>query len=73
MSDYLKLPEVARELDVSEKTARRYIKSGALPSVFIGGAYRVDPADLATFVEDRRIRPAEAVDAAPLVGASPSK
>ena len=51
VSSYLKLPDVALRLGVSEKTARRYIKSGALPSIFVGNAYRVHPNELATFVE----------------------
>jgi excisionase family DNA binding protein len=51
MSSYLKLPEVAQRLGVSEKTARRYIKSGTLPSIFVGNAYRVHPNDLDAFVE----------------------
>jgi excisionase family DNA binding protein len=54
---YLKLPEVARRLDVSEKTARRYIKSGALASVFIGGAYRVSEEDLEAFLQDAKVTP----------------
>jgi excisionase family DNA binding protein len=57
VAEYLKLPEVARRLDVSEKTARRYVKSGALPSVFLGGAYRVSEADLAEFLESARVQP----------------
>jgi excisionase family DNA binding protein len=51
VSSYLKLPEVAQRLGVSEKTARRYIKSGTLPSIFVGNAYRVHPNDLDGFVE----------------------
>jgi excisionase family DNA binding protein len=54
MSSYLKLPEVAHRLGVSEKTARRYIKSGDLPSVFIGNSYRVEPNALTEFVERSR-------------------
>ena len=57
MSEYLKLPEVAQRLGVSEKTARRYVKQGALPSVFVGGAYRVTPEDVAAFLENARVPP----------------
>ncbi len=64
MAEYLKLPEVARRLDVSEKTARRYVKSGTLPSVFVGGAYRVSEADLQKFLEGARVEPGKA-DAPP--------
>jgi excisionase family DNA binding protein len=57
VAEYLKLPEVARRLDISEKTARRYIKSGELPSVLIGGAFRVTEKDLQEFVRAREVHP----------------
>jgi excisionase family DNA binding protein len=57
MDEYVKIPEVSRRLDVSEKTARRYVKSGALPSTFMGGAYRVSEADLEKFMEGARVAP----------------
>jgi excisionase family DNA binding protein len=64
VAEYLKLPEVARRLDVSEKTARRYVRSGELPSVFIGGAYRVSESDLAEFLERAKVDPGK-VEAPP--------
>jgi excisionase family DNA binding protein len=60
VADYVKLPEVARRLDVSEKTARRMVKSGKLPAVFIGGAYRVSEEDLAVYLESARVDPGKA-------------
>jgi excisionase family DNA binding protein len=57
VADYLKIPELARRLDVSEKTARRYVKAGTLPSTFIGGAYRVTEDDLEEFFRAREVRP----------------
>ncbi|MDP9474800.1 MAG: helix-turn-helix domain-containing protein [Actinomycetota bacterium] len=57
MADWLKLPEVARRIGVSEKTARRYVKSGALPSVFVGGAYRVTEEALEGFLRDAKVTP----------------
>jgi excisionase family DNA binding protein len=57
MAEYIKLQEVARRLGVSEKTARRYVKSGELPSRFIGNSYRVDEADLERFLESARVEP----------------
>jgi excisionase family DNA binding protein len=57
VAEQLKLPEVARRLGVSEKTARRYIRSGTLPSMFIGGAYRVEEADLEAFLQGARVSP----------------
>jgi excisionase family DNA binding protein len=53
VADYIKLPEAARRLGVSEKTARRMVKSGKLPAEFIGGAYRVSEEDLAEHLELR--------------------
>jgi excisionase family DNA binding protein len=60
VADYVKIPELARRLDVSEKTARRYVQSGKLPSVFVGGAYRVSEADLTRFLEGARVEPGKA-------------
>jgi excisionase family DNA binding protein len=60
VADYLKLPEVARRLDVSEKTARRMVKSGSLPAVFIGGAYRISEEALAEFLENAKVEPGKA-------------
>jgi excisionase family DNA binding protein len=60
VADYIKLPEVARRLDVSEKTARRMVKAGKLPAVFIGGAYRVSEEDLAGFLESSKVDPGKA-------------
>jgi excisionase family DNA binding protein len=60
LTDYLKIPEVARRLDVSEPTVRRMVKGGKLPSVFIGGAYRVSEEDLATYLESAKVQPGKA-------------
>jgi excisionase family DNA binding protein len=57
MGDYMKIPELARRLDVSEKTARRMVKDGKLPSTFIGGAYRVTEQDLAAYLEGAKVVP----------------
>ncbi len=69
MADYLKIPELARRLDVSEPTARRMVKGGKLPSVFVGGAYRVSEEDLAAYLEDAKVRIG---DPSPKVVAPPS-
>ncbi len=61
MADYLKLPELARRLDISEQTARRMVKDGRIPSVFVGGAYRVEKGDLRNYLMAARVR----VDASP--------
>ena len=57
MAEQLKLLEVAKRLGVSEKTARRYVKSGAIPSVFVGGAYRVSEEDLEAFLQGAKVTP----------------
>lgn len=54
MDNGLKLSEVAHRLGISERTARRYVRSGELPSVYYGAAYRVSEEALEAFVESRR-------------------
>ncbi len=61
----LKIVEVGRELGLSEPTVRRYLKTGKIPSVFIGGRYRVRRSDLEEFVRRSEVRPVGAQ--APLV------
>lgn len=61
MAEYLKLTEVARRLDVSEKTARRYVKAGVLPSVFVGNAYRVSEPDLEEFLRGAKVEAGKAL------------
>jgi excisionase family DNA binding protein len=65
VAEQLKLPEVARRLGVSEKTARRYVKSGALPSIFVGGAYRVSEEDLEGFLQGAKVTPSGGSPKAP--------
>jgi excisionase family DNA binding protein len=60
VSDYLKIPELADRLDISEKTARNYVKSGVIPSAFVGGAYRVSEEDLAEYLRQAEVRPGKA-------------
>ena len=72
MAEYLKIPEVARRLDISEKTARRYIKSGVLPSTFIGGAYRVTEEDLEEFLHRAEVKPEDASPKAPAPSPEPT-
>jgi excisionase family DNA binding protein len=65
-AEYVKIPELAHRLDVSEKTARRYVKEGKLPSVFIGGAFRVSEEDLKEFLEGAKVDPGIAQAPLPL-------
>jgi excisionase family DNA binding protein len=57
MGELLKLPEVAERLGVSEKTVRRYVKAGVLPSVFIGNSYRITEVDIEEFLRISRVGP----------------
>ncbi len=57
MSDELTIIDVARDLEVNEKTVRRWIKSGELRATKdILGRYRIAKADLDSFVRRRRER-----------------
>jgi excisionase family DNA binding protein len=60
VAEYLKLPEVAQRLDLSEKTVRRYVKAGVLPSVFIGNSYRVREEDLQEYLRRAKVEPGKA-------------
>ena len=51
----LTIKQVTRELDVDDKTVRRWIKSGQLKAKRdIVGRYTISRADLNSFVEQRR-------------------
>jgi len=51
---FLTVDNVAMRLQVSGKTVRRWIASGALPAYDLGGQYRISEADLAAFMAARR-------------------
>jgi excisionase family DNA binding protein len=55
VANLLKLTEVAQRLDVSEKTVRRYVKRGVLPSIFVGNAYRVSEEDVVEYLRLARV------------------
>jgi excisionase family DNA binding protein len=60
VAEYLKIPEVADLLELSEQTIRRRVKSGDIPSVFVGGVYRIPRTELKEYLEQVRVRPGEA-------------
>ncbi|HET9152653.1 MAG TPA: helix-turn-helix domain-containing protein [Solirubrobacterales bacterium] len=45
---------LAAYLAVSDRTVRNWIRRGELPSYKLGASRRIDPADVAAFLEERR-------------------
>lgn len=45
---------LAAYLAVSDRTVRNWIRRGELPSYKLGASRRIDPADVAAFLEQRR-------------------
>lgn len=45
---------LATYLSVSDRTVRNWIRRGELPSYKLGASRRIDPADVAVFLEQRR-------------------
>jgi len=60
VAEHLKIPEVAQLLGLSEKTIRRRVKSGEMPSVLVGGTYLISKTDLAEYLRHARVRPGKA-------------
>lgn len=56
-AQYLTVRDVARRLNVSERTVRHYCQTGKLRSVHIGALVRIDPADLEAFIRQCRESP----------------
>ncbi len=53
LDNTLSIRQAAVSAGVTEKTIRRWIQSGRLRAVKLGGQYQIAPADLATAQEDR--------------------
>jgi excisionase family DNA binding protein len=51
---FFTINDIAQSLDVSTRTVRRLIKTGALAAHHIGGTVRVSEADFAAFLATRR-------------------
>jgi excisionase family DNA binding protein len=49
----LDLQTAADEIGVHYQTAYRWVRNGRLPATIVDGRYRIDPGDLAAFVERR--------------------
>jgi excisionase family DNA binding protein len=54
---WLKVADVARELDVTEECVRNWIRQGELPASNFGH-YRIRPEDFRAFIEGRSTRKA---------------
>jgi excisionase family DNA binding protein len=61
VSELLGLREVADELGMAEGTVRRYVKTGRLPSLFVGNRYKVRRAEVEKFLRQAEVRPGENV------------
>lgn len=54
---YLTVADVAKQLQISEDTVRRWIKSGKLPALKIGKEWRIDPEELKSLLAQFRKQP----------------
>jgi excisionase family DNA binding protein len=53
--NWLTTDEIAKDLKVNVNTVRRWIQSGELPAVDVGGEYRISRKDYDDFLQRRRI------------------
>lgn len=51
---FLKIKDIAATLRVTERTVRRWIASGELPTYRFGGSLRISPQDFEAFVRASR-------------------
>jgi excisionase family DNA binding protein len=55
VSSYLTINQSAEQLNVAYNTIRNAILAGKLPAYKIMGTYRIDPDDLAAYIESCRV------------------
>ena len=53
--DWLTTVEIAKDLKVSVKTVRKWINSGELAAIDVGGEYRIYREDYEDFINRRKI------------------
>ncbi len=53
---FLSLEDVAKRLQVSDRTVRRWVKDGKLAAYKPGREWRIRPSDLEDFLESRKVR-----------------
>ncbi len=56
MEKFLTVEEISTMLQIHWQTVLTYIKSGKLRAVKLGRGYRIDPADLNTFIEQLKTK-----------------
>ena len=58
---YLTVDEVARQLGVNPETVRRWIRSGELNALNLGGpvGYRIPQSELDRFIRERMSKPTD--------------
>ena len=54
MGQFLKVADVATQLQVSRVTVRQWIRSEGLPAIQVSRAFRIDPEDLKNWLEQRK-------------------
>ncbi len=54
MTAFLTPKQLAEKLSLHERTVRDMLRRGEIPSYKLGGARRIDPEDLETFLAKRR-------------------
>lgn len=57
MKNLLKTEELARELQITPDTVRKYAKTGRLPSYKIGKSYRFDLEEIQTMTKQEILKP----------------
>ncbi|MGH2496723.1 MAG: helix-turn-helix domain-containing protein [Ktedonobacteraceae bacterium] len=50
----LTVEDVAQRLQIKPDTVRRWIRTGKLPAIELGGRLRIDPKDLQMFLDKHR-------------------
>lgn len=54
ISQFFTIPDIAKELQVSEKSVRRWVKAGELIAHRVGNQIRIAPDDYTLFLRQRR-------------------
>ncbi len=50
-SDYMKISEIAKRLDVHESTVWRWVSDKTLPAIKVGNSWRVARVDFSNFIK----------------------